>query len=267
MLALTLGPLRRILRPGGLMELDGIKDSGEADSAAGEVGALQFEQAEFEEGAASGSTCSLCEADLEGEYFLLNESASCRNCTEAFKQQLDSGTTGQRVRKSLMLGIPAAILGAGLYYGIVAITGYELGLVAILIGFMVGAAVKAGAGLRAGRGFQFLAAGLTYVAIVSTYVPFIIEGFEEAAQSETEAAQVRGETLAEPPPASAGELMVGVALLVLFILAVPFLGGFENILGILIIGFGVYQAWRMNARVDIQITGPHRATQPEPASV
>ena len=39
---------------------------------------------------------------------------------------------------------------------------------------------------------------------------------------------------------------------------VPFLMGFENIIGILIIGFALWQAFRMNARSKIELQGPFR---------
>lgn len=41
-----------------------------------------------------------------------------------------------------------------------------------------------------------------------------------------------------------------------FAYAVPFLAGFENAIGILIIGFALYQAWRMSGKRTIQWAGP-----------
>jgi len=38
----------------------------------------------------------------------------------------------------------------------------------------------------------------------------------------------------------------------------PFLMGFENAIGILIIGFALWQAFRMNARAKIELQGPFR---------
>ena len=38
-------------------------------------------------------------------------------------------------------------------------------------------------------------------------------------------------------------------------LALPFLSGIENIIGIVIIAIGVYEAWKINKRPAI--TGPH----------
>jgi hypothetical protein len=39
-------------------------------------------------------------------------------------------------------------------------------------------------------------------------------------------------------------------------LAAPFLQGAENLIGLLIIGFGLWQAWSLNKRADVAIEGP-----------
>ncbi len=44
-----------------------------------------------------------------------------------------------------------------------------------------------------------------------------------------------------------------------FALAAPVLGGFQNILGMIIIGIALWQAWKMNRRVDVTFTGPFQA--------
>jgi len=45
----------------------------------------------------------------------------------------------------------------------------------------------------------------------------------------------------------------------------PFLMGFENAIGILIIGFALWQAFRMNARGKINLQGPFRLQTHETA--
>ena len=52
------------------------------------------------------------------------------------------------------------------------------------------------------------------------------------------------------------------------VLAIPFLAGLENIMGIIIIGIGLYEAWKLNRREALTITGPHAIarTPPAPAS-
>jgi hypothetical protein len=52
----------------------------------------------------------------------------------------------------------------------------------------------------------------------------------------------------------------GLGMLWLFgdALAAPFLAGFRNILGLFIIGLGLYEAWRLNRRPQLVLSGPHR---------
>jgi hypothetical protein len=53
------------------------------------------------------------------------------------------------------------------------------------------------------------------------------------------------------------ELAVWVAAIPIAYM-LPFLMGFENAIGILIIGFALWQAFRMNARAKIELQGPFR---------
>jgi hypothetical protein len=112
----------------------------------------------------------------------------------------------------------------------------------------VGFGVRWGSGGVGGRGYQVLAVAITYVAIVSTYVPF----FVEEARKQIEAA----ETAPVEPEATARTFFVALAAVILFVLASPFLAGLQNVIGILIIGFALYEAWRVNAYTPLQIEGP-----------
>lgn len=49
---------------------------------------------------------------------------------------------------------------------------------------------------------------------------------------------------------------IGYVILFIFALALPFMSGLQNILGLLIIGFGLYQAWQMNIKTKLNFQGP-----------
>ena len=51
-------------------------------------------------------------------------------------------------------------------------TGYEIGLVAIVVGLLVGGAVRKGSGARGGWFYQLMAVALTYAAISGSYFIF-----------------------------------------------------------------------------------------------
>ena len=58
-----------------------------------------------------------------------------------------------------------------------------------------------------------------------------------------------------------------MAVILAIAFAAPFLGGFPNIMGIVIIGIALYEAWKMNKKVPLEITGPHRVgAAAEPAA-
>ena len=91
--------------------------------------------------------------------------------------------------QGLLLGSIAAAVGAILYYAIMRITGLNIGLVAVVVGLMVGGAVKAGSGQRGGRFYQLLALLLTYTSIAAMYLPVTVElmsdWFRKAAEADS----------------------------------------------------------------------------------
>jgi len=42
--------------------------------------------------------------------------------------------------------------------------------------------------------------------------------------------------------------------------AASFLAGASNIIGLAIIAFGLWEAWKVNRRMDVEITGPFSVT-------
>ncbi|MEW5848445.1 MAG: hypothetical protein AB2A00_06500 [Myxococcota bacterium] len=129
-------------------------------------------------------------------------------------------------------GAGAALLGAALYYAVVALTGYELGVVALLVGWLVGSAVRAGSGRVGGRRYQLMAVGLTYLAIVSTSVPRTLEAL--------------GAFKGKPAGTGVGYVVLTTLLTAGLAVVAPFTSGMENALGLVIIGVSLYEAWRLN---------------------
>ena len=211
---------------------------------------LQFDRAESGDQGSTPASCSRCKQPLRGSYYEANGAVVCEACRTALEQEWNRGSSAGRFGRALVFGIVAAAVGAGLYYAILALTGYELGLVAIVVGLMVGVAVKKGSNGRGGWRYQALAMFLTYTSIVSSYVPLIVKGIGE--QGSIEAADSLG-------------LLTMIGLLY----ALPFLAGFENILGLVIIGIGLYEAWKLNKPQSLSFTGPYQVgsggTSPPPA--
>lgn len=82
--------------------------------------------------------------------------------------------------RTVVYGGGAAIVGAALYFWVAALTGRELAITAVAVGHLVGRGVFGGSGRRGGRGYQLLAVSLTYLAIVSAYVPLAVRDLAHA---------------------------------------------------------------------------------------
>lgn len=63
-----------------------------------------------------------------------------------------------------------------------------------------------------------------------------------------------------------GTVLFGIGVLLLIVCAAPFLAGIQNVIGIIIIGIGMYEAWKLNRRVPLVITGPHALAAPRAAT-
>lgn len=231
---------------------------------------LQFETAE-RAGAPAALTCHACQQVITGDYFVANGQPVCSTCSEAAAQHLASPNPGLReLGRAALYGAGAALIGTILYFAVLAITGYELSLIAIGVGWGVGKAVAIGGAHKGGWKLQALAMALTYCSIVGSYVPMIIKESVARQQQKPEqktgakqapaAAAVGKETT--PVPGVAGFALV-LAFLSVFALAIPFLSALESPIGLVIIAVGLYEAWKINRRMPLALEGPF---SPPPAA-
>ena len=250
------------------------------DSESDRAQPLQFETAiprhapPDAEVASQGVTCAACSRSLIDEYYDVNGQSVCESCRDQIAQH---GATPQGMGvfvRAGLFGLGAALAGAALYYAVIAITNFEIGLVAIVIGFMVGYAVRWGAGGRGGRRFQVLALVLTYWAVGLAYGPFASGSAPETSQETSAATAGAPMAPAENAPSadSSPDMSFGfaVVIMVALSLALPVLSVVNSMPGGLIsaaiIGFGMHQAWRMTGALQVQITGPYQI-KAEPAAL
>ena len=66
-------------------------------------------------------------------------------------------------------------------------------------------------------------------------------------------------------PLSPLQFVVGLGALLIGFLALPVVIGFGSPLSILIFGFGLFQAWKINRATPVEITGPHWRVPQAPA--
>jgi hypothetical protein len=145
---------------------------------------LQFDHAEYQTPAASAVTCTLCQQEVPDQYYEINGKVICPTCRTALEARFTGGSRLGRFLRAGLFGSIAAALGSGIYYGVVKLTNYHLSLISILVGWMVGSAVRRGAHYRGGLVYQLMAVFLTYTSIVSTYIPEIVAAFADAGKQE-----------------------------------------------------------------------------------
>jgi len=263
-----------------------------SDTAPVPSGGLQFDKVEPAEGQpVSPTVCAACQKPLVSFYYQINGRPACERCKTQIQYDEASGSAVGNVLRASVFGLLAALAGGAIWYAVRATTGYEVGLIAVVVWIMVGSAVRAGCRRRGGVAYQLLAVALTYFGICVQYVPDIIKAIRDhkpaqaqnapnaatsaAATSNPTASNASTVQVATAPTASPEaspvskyslpvRMLMAVGLLLAFAMAAPFLGGFENIIGIFIIGFALWEAWKINRRVPMQIEGPFRlgATAP-----
>jgi len=231
--------------------------------ASGATG-LQFDTAVPKDGATASLACQSCSKPILSTYYDVSGKTMCAECRTQIGRLVETPSGGAPLVKAGLFGIAAGIAGAIVYYAVIAITNFEIGIVAILIGWMVGYAVRKGAG-GGGRRFQVMAVALTYAAVALAYAPLAVKGAVEARRKDaTSVTATAGQAAPAPEPAKApiGSPIVALVLLLGLIAALPVLvivGSLPSgLISAAIIFFGMQQAWRMTGTPALAITGPFR---------
>ncbi len=124
--------------------------------------------------------CSRCSKPIATYYYAIDGETVCASCKQAAERSGVAQRGGGAFVRAGFFGLLAAIVGAVIYYGVIAITNFEIGIVAILTGFLVGLAIRVGAKGGGGRRYQIMAAALTYFSVGMAYTPLAFKGFSEA---------------------------------------------------------------------------------------
>ena len=224
---------------------------------------LQFDEAEYAGPEASGLACAACKREIAEEYYSVNGAIFCGECRQNIVAALEGGSGTGRFLRASLFGFGAAVAGFAIYFGVMYVTNYEIGLISILVGFMVGAAVRAGSGGRGGWLYQLLAVFLVYSAIVASYGSTAVIMMVKQGKVDAAGAAKQDGTAAKPPEAVPGamrpaEILLGLTMIVGFFYALPIQVGFQSPIGLLIIGFALWEAWKINKKTPIVFTGPHR---------
>jgi len=195
--------------------------------------------------APTAPSCIGCHQPIQDTYFTAGGKLICPGCHDKYVQAYGGGSGFGRLSKATLFGIVAGAAGALIWWGVRALTKANWGIVAVVVGFLVGGAVRAGSGGRGGKGYQFLAVLLTYLAIAGTYVPEVYRAVQNDAHHRA--------SLGEPelPP------VVTAFAVVVTSVGAPVLVGIHSIIGLFIVGFALWEAWKINARRQVTFAGPY----------
>lgn len=250
---------------------------------------LQFDRVEAEGADRSGgASCGACHRPIADLYYEVNGGTVCPACRDRIAAATTGGRAVRRLFKATLFGFVGAAIGAGIYFAVLALSGYEIGLIAIVVGVIVGIGVRAGSEGRGGWAYQLLAMFLTYCAIVATYVPMIVAEIEDSSNesppvvsTEDSAVSPTGSDAgtsadtttsqpveasqspdadsqeSEPPPPPDGLLRVLLYVLAFVLAFISPILAFDP-MGYLIKGIALYEAWVINKRTQVTVNGPYR---------
>ena len=179
---------------------------------------------------AAGTPCDRCATRIEDRYFVANGHVVCGVCRESLE-----GSSS----RAIGLGVVAAVLSAAVYYAVFAIWQMNFVLIAVIAGVLIGLSVRRGAQGNRARKFRWIAVGLTYLCVVSTYYPALLA-----------------------LPGVDGPLSAALRSLYL-----PFLMliSMKNPVTLILLGFGLHEAWKLSAPHVVNVDGPFQV-KPAPAA-
>jgi hypothetical protein len=171
---------------------------------------------------------------ISGEYFQVQNHVICASCAARIRAGQQSAQPVP-LGRAVVFGAGAAIAGC-LLYAIPLAMGVQIGIVALLVGWMVGKAIRTGSYGTGGRPQQILAVTLTYFAISMSFFPAFLFTAKHA-------------------------IAFSLSSILLIAFAEPFLelktspaGG---LISLFILFVGLQRAWALTARHEIMVTGPY----------
>lgn len=261
-----------------------------ADNVAPSRDALQFDRA-LTAGAPAGAapsasvTCANCGTSISTEYYHIAGHPVCRSCRDIVQAKFETPRGWKPFLKAGAFGLAAAIAGAIIYYAVIAIANLEIGIVAILIGYMVGYMVRKALGGKGGRRYQILALALTYWSVGLAYTPLAFKGIEEGrarATARVDSTHATADSAAPTAsadtsltrtdtakvshrsgrPVTGTQFLIALGAVLLMTVALPVVVVFGSLpsgfLSAIIILVGLRQAWRMTAAPALNVSGPYK---------
>jgi hypothetical protein len=201
---------------------------------------LQFERAEYKT-PQEVLSCKACQASIQDTYFTVDAVVLCPTCRAGFGDGRHP-VTFAALAKAAWFGFLAAVLGAVIWRGITQLTGLNIGFVAVIVGILIGNAVRRNGDGQGGWMFQAIAILMTYICLTLSFIPDVITATTN---------------IMAKHDVSSGSL-AWYLLFAFLLVTAPVMISFSSILSLLINGFAFYQAWKVNKWTPMVIAGPLR---------
>jgi hypothetical protein len=207
---------------------------------------LQFDRAEYS-GPAKVGPCANCGKAIEDEYWHANGQTVCPDCARLMAE-IQQAPPNALLTKAALYATGAAIGCSIAYAAILIITKYDLALIAIAVGWLIGKATRIATAGVGGRVAQYIAVAATYISISGT---LFFQILYVASQS--------GKSI---------PTLFGYVYLFIVSMGKPFFDiqeGFQGIIGLVILFFGLQQAWQQTRAIQVAIAGPYSASAAQPS--
>jgi hypothetical protein len=216
------------------------------------VDALQFRRAQpiNNEETPAEERCVACKQLIYGEHYKVQSQVICPQCAAKIEAGRQAAKSVPMLRP-VIYGAGAAVAGC-ILYAIPLAMGFQIGIVALAVGWMVGKAIRYASYGIGGRPQQILAVGLTYFAISTSFFPASFFAARKSAVSQKQ--------VAEPSKPGISPDKVVVAILLIATIS-PFLelrsSPVGGLISLFILFVGLQRAWALTARHEILVTGPY----------
>jgi len=121
----------------------------------------------------AGATCAACGGSIESgqEIKIVGTQKTgpitlCEGCAGRAEQLFRAETEDANVGAAIWLGALAGLVSALVWFGVVVVTDYQLGIVAVGVGWLVAQAVMFGAGKRRGGALPWISLIVTGLAMI-----------------------------------------------------------------------------------------------------
>ena len=92
----------------------------------------------------------------------------CEECRNTAEKDLKAETENPNLVMAGILGFVAAVVAGAIWYAVSILTGYQIGYLAIGVGFLIGWAIVFGSGKKRGSVLQLMSAAITLVTLFTS---------------------------------------------------------------------------------------------------